>query len=499
MLEQLEQTPTPSNGPAKIEELGRIIAAQQFSATLQRCAQVNANEQPLPSKTFCLRFFELFPSTNRWAEQLRDRTVDDLIRAYDAAAPNNNLAELIDVIAGAIVTGAFNVAFKYLAKPALAIPTEQPKMQTLLATYHQLVGMRKHLQRNLGGAAFSYKEALSVDPTHFEARLLLATVKAEMGHTDEAKVLFANIFEDRIQPNDRESLLFKYLQATNAEESNNSVEETSKYVISACSVEERIALGYCLFHRAESLWITRINTLQSGFKKDFMELASNDLIMVWRIIEGLGDLPGASFVAKRLLLTTLLTIINLKFTIQGIGGIAHTDEDKSMCKICMELANKLDPNNPSVLMLNCDVLAMEEKFEECKPYIEKLMLTADKDDGIPYVMKANLLVHKGTSDLLIARDREDAALYQQAQDDLTQSIAVYNEALEVEPNCVEAMAQASQVKGLMWDFEGSAALATKARSLARTTDELVNLELMLALAVARWGAVMELSKASEPA
>lgn len=313
-----------------------------------------------------------------------------------------------------------------------------------------------------------------------------------MGSIDDAQQSFRDIFSQRAGTAD--SLLHSFVRETNegvADLSSLVIDEIAKYCVDKLSASERVELAYCLFHRS-SLWVARDSNYQ--FRKDAIALANGDLRLSWLILEGVGDSVDAPQKARRVYVTTLLKLINLRSSTKGNAGFPQTAEDVAMCKQCMELANRVEPENPSVIMLNSDVLSMEEKYDECMPFVEKLIETADNDDGIPFVMRANLLVHQGARDLLVAQENEDTQLYQKAQDDLTEAGKIYERALEIDSNCVEALAQASQLKGLVWDFEGSASLAAKAVTLARTPDERIDLEILQINAQARFAAVQELSR-----
>jgi len=323
----------------------------------------------------------------------------------------------------------------------------------------------------------------------------------ELGNLADAQQLFRAVFDKRA--GEAGSPLHTFVLETNADESGSgsaAAEEVAEYVVTTLSEAERIELAFCLFHRA-SLWVARdsifatVGTQNTNtFRKDANALANGDLRLSWLILEGIGDSADSPPMARRVYVATLLKFIHLRSSAKGHAGIAQTQEDVSMCKKCVELANKVDPDNQSVIMVNSEVLSMEEKYDECMPFVEKLIRTADDDDGIPHVMKAHVLVHQGARDLLVAQENEDAELYQKAQDDLTEAGKIYERALEIDPNCVEALAQVSQLKGLIWDFEGSATYAAKAVSLARTPDERIELEMLHVQAVARFAAVHELSK-----
>ena len=57
-------------------------------------------------------------------------------------------------------------------------------------------------------------------------------------------------------------------------------------------------------------------------------------------------------------------------------------------------------------LLAIDVLAMDEKFDESVELVETFIANADKDDGVPFVMKANILTHQGMSSAKNPADQE---------------------------------------------------------------------------------------------
>jgi len=171
MLEQLDQSPTqaPASG-AKVDELGKLIAVQNASQGPLR----GREKSPLPTKSFCRKCVELFPSAALWSEKFKTSSPAEQIQIYDAAPPENNLAELMDAVTCAISHGAFHTAFKLLHKPAHVLPAQQPQMQPLLALQKRLIGMKNQLQRDMSGAVMCYKESLAFEPDSLESVLMLA-------------------------------------------------------------------------------------------------------------------------------------------------------------------------------------------------------------------------------------------------------------------------------------------------------------------------------------
>jgi len=174
MLEQLDPSPTqaPTSG-AKVDELGKIIAVQNAAKGREQ-GQEQGGGEVFPSKSFCRKCFELFPSTNVWCDKFKTGTVEDLIRQFNAASSANNLEELLSVVTCAISRGAFNTAFSYLLKPAQMDPSAQQGAQQLLALQKRLLGMRKQLLRDMTGAVALYKESLALQPEDLESMLMLA-------------------------------------------------------------------------------------------------------------------------------------------------------------------------------------------------------------------------------------------------------------------------------------------------------------------------------------
>jgi len=171
MLEQLDQSSTqpPSSGE-KVDELGRLLGMRSAAQALPQSAEGTA----LPSKAVCRKCFEQFPCTAVWSERFRNTSATEQIQLYDSASPDNNLAELMDVVTCAIAQGAFSTAFKYLNKPAHVQPARQPHMQPLLALQKRLLGMRRQLGRDTPGAVVCYKESLALEPGNLESTLMLA-------------------------------------------------------------------------------------------------------------------------------------------------------------------------------------------------------------------------------------------------------------------------------------------------------------------------------------
>ena len=71
---------------------------------------------------------------------------------------------------------------------------------------------------------------------------------------------------------------------------------------------------------------------------------------------------------------------------------------------------------------------------------------------------------------------------------------MYEKALEVDTNCVEALAQACQLKFLLWEFESAVAYAERAVPLARSAEELNDLESLRVQTITNLAVFKEMSR-----
>lgn len=80
---------------------------------------------------------------------------------------------------------------------------------------------------------------------------------------------------------------------------------------------------------------------------------------------------------------------------------------------------------------------------------------------------------------------DQQSLVNQAKQLFTDSESLYDRALEIEPTCVEALAQSAQLKVLLGKFDEAVTMINKALPLSRSRDEVQELGQMLGQAMSQ--------------
>ncbi len=494
LLEQSKGVQMPAS-QAKVEELSKAIAFSSAGKIIEKMRN-NSTESDLPNKAYCRTFFELMPSTHDWKDKFANADIEELMKVYNDANDGNNLSQLMDVVKCAISSDAYHTAFKFLEKNASVLPADEENTRPLLALRARLQGMQKQLRRNLSGAMACYNDALNFDQDDIESQLLLAGCSLELGNGDEAQKKFAEILSGR--SGEPGSALHTFLESSgqgikvlgNDDDAAPTLDTMVAEICSTFTEKQRIDLSYCLFHRS-SLWVVRNANHQ--FRKDVIALASQDISLALASLKGLGDAKTSTPVARKVYVLTLLKGIQLMGQTKGLAGEVQTQEDIALCKQHIQEANEIEPENPSVIMLNSDVLAMEDQFDQALQQIERLIKTGE-DDGIPYVMKANMLTHQGMKFMQTGQMEQNQAMLMKTQECLVAAEKLYQHAMEVEPNCVEAMAQACQLKCISGDVDGALVFAEKAVPLARNAEELKELLLLKVQTSSQVAGIREIMK-----
>jgi tetratricopeptide (TPR) repeat protein len=486
----------PTEG-AKAQELGKRVAMSNVVVALEKMRS-GQHEQNLPNKTYCSLFMEMFPSTHQWKDKFQGISIETLIQKFNDAPQENNLEELIDVVICAISMESYEVAFKFLSKPANIALSEEPSAMNLLSLRARLQGMFKHLRRNLNGAYACYKESLSYYPDSTESLLLLAHSSTEIfGVADEAQRIFVRVLCNLVGENN--DILLKFItnssKGTVTEESLPVEQLGVQYIRERYDVERCIDIAYCFYHRA-CHWVVRDS--KHEFRENAIPLAERDLLLSLAILEGIGNSKESCRVARMLYVCTLLKLISLLGQTKGLAGVAQTEDDIAKCKKFVELAMAIEPKHPQVIMLRGDVFAMEDRYDEAMAQIEGLIGAADSEDGIIFVMKANMLTHQGMKYLAEGQEQQNPALqdglFQKAKEYLKEAGDLYEKALQVDANCVEALAQACQLKFLLWEFESAVAYAERAVPLARSAEELNDLESLRVQTITNLAVFKEMSR-----
>jgi hypothetical protein len=198
--------------------------------------------------------------------------------------------------------------------------------------------------------------------------------------------------------------------------------------------------------------------------------AMKDIDIVMNITEfaneGMGDshLKSVRLVAV-LKKTQILSQLHLQ------SGQPATPEDQERIKLCIMEAKTLYPKHEANLLLEADLLSSEGAANEALEIIDSVMLTSDKSDTMPLIIKANILMQNGFAFLNESageRMAEAQAVFQEVQ-------KMYQRAIEAEPNALEAMAQSAQLKCMLGEMKEAFVLTELALSCARNREEALEL------------------------
>jgi tetratricopeptide (TPR) repeat protein len=504
----------------KVEDISKAIAYEQATANFQaKLDEAFAKSGPysastssvithvcdLPSRSYIRSGLDSFPSLTKWKVQYGKTDLQDLIDAYNGAEWSvDKVAIQLEVVTCAIAAENYKTAFNYLSKPSVDdVDLAAAGRKDLLALRAQLMGLDMLLRCNLLGAAEYFKAAAGYLPGDVELAALCAETRLSLGYTDDAIEAFNHIMltyllghpamqqqgggdgdgveKTQEEEQQREFPLFsQYLESVPSADSP-AISDIAAEVDGILSSECKVMAAYVLLLRANA-WSARGAGEGLKMRDDPITPAQKDNELACALVETLlaetstgssGDRYYSDFVdvaARKVKVLSLCKRIHLLGQTKGLTGAAQTPEDVTACKQYVADAKAVDATNKTLSLLEIDVVAMEEKFEESLKMVETYLLNADKGEGIPYVIKANIVTHQGmTAAKNQAGEQATFALLKDASD-------LYDRALEEEPGCVEARAQACQLKCIVGDMEGAAALAEEVVKLARNRDEAMDLE-----------------------
>lgn len=163
-------------------------------------------------------------------------------------------------------------------------------------------------------------------------------------------------------------------------------------------------------------------------------------------------------------------------------------EDHNRVQSSIREAIIISPKHESVIMLQADLLSNEGDIPKAFEILDELVRKCDPEDSIPIVVKANILTRKAIDDLQKANGNQDLMLeFQQRIKDVE---ALYEKAIEIEPNGVEAMSQYASLKTMFGlDNVGCQKLVKSALENARTRDEVQELSQLLLITTAQFDAM----------
>jgi tetratricopeptide (TPR) repeat protein len=147
--------------------------------------------------------------------------------------------------------------------------------------------------------------------------------------------------------------------------------------------------------------------------------------------------------------------------------LSPSEEDLVLNRDNVLAAKRIFPEHDSIVISEADQLSNEGRIDEALALLGR----PDKKDDVTFLMiRASVLTSRAFADL----GNPAAHVYVQAQ--LGEVAALYQRALEIEPQAIEVMAQFAQLKSMvLGDLDGALSLLQQALPLARSRDEVLEI------------------------
>ena len=421
----------PTNGD-KVDSLAKKVAIID-AAPRVKAMRTNPSRS-LPSKSYCRNFLWTFPSTHIWSSKYKGK------QAIEATTPSD-INESLQKVLYDLVNNRYSSAFAEVnALRATLTGTDVEGDNATISTVLELCGTEKYLKCNLDEAINDFQLALKSNEHNFEAHLKLASIYVELGELSNAEKCYEDIL--------------------------SKVETTDSLI-------KNIDCAWVLVHRS-SLWVARNE--EGVFLADAIEKAICDIDRSLELLEPyVDDYPEA----KAGKVTCLLKSVNVLSQTKVIMGLVITEDDSKRNEQSIAEAKRICPNYDTVRLLECDSKASAGSFDEALEIIDEIMKVSDPGDSIPIVVKANTLIQRAIYD--ISNNPQDPSTVQRSQQVFKDVEGLYEQAIKVEPNGVEALIQYAHMMNMTGQTEVGEKLVNEAIPHARCRDELIELSQLLAL------------------
>jgi hypothetical protein len=192
----------------KADEVCRLLAAKKTSARLEEVRKLATSEDtPLPTKSYCRKFFETLPSVHHWRAKYKDADREELSTRYKSASAlrsgekNTDPSCLLDFIFSAvdlaqmdISSSLFSRAFTTINAALAAVANEaeekmDEKTKAFMSILWQLKGVECLFKRDDKGGVAAAEKAIAFDGANLEARLVLCTLHLELAQITEVRHL----------------------------------------------------------------------------------------------------------------------------------------------------------------------------------------------------------------------------------------------------------------------------------------------------------------------
>lgn len=480
-----------SNGP-KVAELCKKVSVAEVAEIVERIR--NSPSRNLPNKGYCRNFFEAFMSYHDWKrayaevdrEELVRRSYHELATAAPADGAKAELKDIIDLIKIDLVAQEFNKAFAHMERANILLSSahlaDDKSSEVILAKafLNDMSGIEMHLRCNLSAAITQYIAALQAISYGNLPDLLTAfgagDLKSDEPSPEEHQVL-------AIETVLRLSSAFIELgDKTKAEELYSSVLAATD---GTDSEKLRALHPWVLIHRV-TLHITRDEF--GNFSPTGVEDAVVDLEAALNFTE---DSVKTSKTALQCRVMALLKLVHVISQTKVQMGQQPTDVELDKVSSYIQEAKRLSPMNESVIMLDADLLSINGETDAALARCDEVILLSEKSDSIPYVIKANVMMQKALMEMQMAQMQQSQQLLANAQNTMRQVENIFNDAIAIEPNGLEAFAQYAQLKSMLGELDTSLEYLEKALANSRSKDEVQELCVMKAQTLAQQAAIEE--------
>ena len=201
------------NNPSTIEkadEVCRSVAAKQTAVRLESIRAFAAtNSAPLPTKSYCRKFFEALPSVHQWREQYRTTDRAELSncwnsivgsRGADKKQEDASPSTFIDLLTTALDLSRLDISNSLFVRAFGTINTalnlilvekgvivEDVKISAMLSILWQLKGVENLFRRDDTGCLAALQKSLKYDPNNLEANLVLCILHLELVQIKEVQ------------------------------------------------------------------------------------------------------------------------------------------------------------------------------------------------------------------------------------------------------------------------------------------------------------------------
>ena len=420
----------PTNGE-KVDSLAKKVAIIDAAPRVK--AMRTSHGRSLPSQAYCRNFLETFPSTHIWSSKYKGK------QAVESKSSDAN--ESLQRVCYDLVNNNYSSAFAEVNKLRITLTgADGEGNNDILSTVLELCGTEKYLKCNLDEAINDFKQALQSNEHNFEAHLKLASIYLELGELSNAEKCYEDIL--------------------------SKLETTD-------SLTKNIDCAWVLVHRS-SLWVTRND--EGVFLVDAIEKAISDIDRSLELLEAyVDDYPEA----KAGKLICLLKSVHILSQTKIMMGSVITEDDSRRNEQSIAEAKRICPNHESVRILESDSKASSGSFDEALETIDEMMKDSDPGDSIPMVIKGNILIQRAIYDL--TNNPQDQSIVQRSQKVFKDVEGLYEQAIKIEPNGVEALIQYAHMMNMTGQTEVGEKLVNDAIPHARSRDELIELSQLLAL------------------